>query len=101
MQVHARLGGVHKSAVTELITLSAKEAGSPDGLVSTAADGTVAVWEPSVSTIKLPEREITAKHSFKAHDGEILSAALIASPSDSPEAGQLYLVTSGEHACGR
>ena len=96
MQVQARLTGGHKAAITRLVTLPAKEAGAPDALISASADGTIALWQPSTSAIKLPDKEIAPKMSFKAHDNEILSAVLIAAPSDSPEAGQLNLVTSGE-----
>lgn len=94
-QVHARLVGGHKTAVTALVTLSAREPGAPDALISASVDGTVAVWHPSTSSVKLPDKEVAPKTTFKAHDGEILSAALIASPVDSPEAGQLNLVTAG------
>ena len=90
--------GAHKGAITALIALGGREAGAPDSLISTSADGTVAVWEPSSSTIKLPDREIAAKTSFKAHDGEVLSAVLLASPADAPDSGHLHLVTSGAPA---
>ena len=93
--MHARLIGGHKAAVTTLNVLPGREAGAPDALVSTSVDGTVAVWHPSTAAVKLPDREVAPKATFKAHDGPVLSSALIASPSDSPEAGQLHLVTSG------
>ena len=47
MQCYARLVGGHKASVTKLLAIGGKEPGSPDGLISAAADGTVATWLPS------------------------------------------------------
>ena len=49
MQCYARLVGAHKTAVTKLVSVGGKEPGSPDALVSAAADGTIAYWQPSLS----------------------------------------------------
>lgn len=49
MQCYARLVGAHKAAVTKLLVVGGKEPGSPDALVSAAADGTIAYWQPSMS----------------------------------------------------
>lgn len=50
VQVYAKLAGGHKGAVTGLLPLGSTEPGGPDRLVSAAADGTVAVWQPSLAT---------------------------------------------------
>ncbi|KAK9807986.1 hypothetical protein WJX73_010745 [Symbiochloris irregularis] len=96
LQVQARLTAGHKAAVTSLVVVGAKEVGAPDILVSASADGSIAVWHPSTSAVKLPDKEIAPKLTFKAHDSEIHSALLIAAPSDSPDVGHLYLMTAGE-----
>lgn len=47
LQCYARLVGGHKAAVTKLLVMGGKDIGSPDILISGAADGTIATWMPS------------------------------------------------------
>lgn len=49
-QVYARLVGGHKGAVTQLLPLGAVAPGGAERLLSAAADGTIAVWEPSTTS---------------------------------------------------
>ena len=49
LQVYAKLTGGHKNAITALLPLGSTEPGGPDRLVSAAADGTIAVWQPSTA----------------------------------------------------
>lgn len=61
LQVYAKLTGGHKSTVTKLLVLGGREQGGPDLLLSSAADGTVAVWEPSAAAPQGPDKEISPK----------------------------------------
>eukprot|EP00887_Chlorella_sp_A99_P005680 scaffold1.g5680.t1 len=72
---YAKLSG-HKSAVTSLQPLAAEAAGGPDLLVSTSADGTAAVWDPSRTPGRGPDREQPPARQWKAHDGGVAAAAL-------------------------
>jgi hypothetical protein len=54
-----------------MLPLASEVPGGPDMLLSASADGTLAVWDPSRSPMKGPDREIAAKHSFKAHDNGV------------------------------
>lgn len=65
-QVYAKLTGAHKSSVTKLLVLGAREQGGPDFLLSCSADGTVAVWEPSAAAPQGPDKEISAKVTWAA-----------------------------------
>ena len=64
MQVYARLTGGHKAAITELQVLGSKEENGHDLLLSAAADGSVAVWEPSSAAPQGPDKERTPKVAF-------------------------------------
>ena len=58
-QVVARLVGGHKGAITHLIAIPGKSSTSPELLVSAAADGSIAIWDPSGVALKGPEKEVT------------------------------------------
>ncbi|BDA49478.1 hypothetical protein COCOBI_14-0960 [Coccomyxa sp. Obi] len=96
LQVYAKLTGAHKSSVTKLLVLGGREQGGPDFLLSCSADGTVAVWEPSAAAPQGPDKEISAKVSFKAHDGAVLAMQLFQVNQGSPDPGPLRLITSGD-----
>lgn len=59
--------GGHKTGVTKLLVVGGKEPGSADGLISAAADGTVAAWQPSTAiagvTRSLPLAHLSELHS--------------------------------------
>lgn len=59
--MYARLTGGHKAAVTQLQVLGSKEESGHDLLLSAAADGSVAVWEPSSAAPQGPDKERTPK----------------------------------------
>lgn len=54
-----------------MLPLASEAPGGPDMLLTASADGSVAVWDPSRSPTKGPDREIAPKHSFKAHDSAV------------------------------
>ena len=54
--MHAKLVEGHKSAVSALRVLGAREEGGPDLLLSCGADGGVAVWEPSGAAPAGPDK---------------------------------------------
>lgn len=60
-QVHAKLVGGHKGAVTALAALAPAQPGGPDRLLSAGADGTVALWEPSAAAPREVDRETAPK----------------------------------------
>jgi hypothetical protein len=43
-----------------------------------------AVWDPSLSPMKGPDREIAPKHSFKAHDGAVTVGWFLPYTADVP-----------------
>ena len=43
--------------MTKLLTLGSKEENGPDLLLSAAADGSIAVWEPSAAAPQGPDKE--------------------------------------------
>ncbi|KAK9822211.1 hypothetical protein WJX81_006190 [Elliptochloris bilobata] len=96
LQVHAKLVGGHKGAVTALVALAAPQPGGADLLLSAGADGTIALWEPSAAPPREVDREVSPKATFKAHEGEVLAMQLFQDNSDSPDPGPLRLITSGE-----
>lgn len=69
----------HKSAVTSLTPLASESVGGPDLLISTSADGTVAVWDPSRTPARGPDRELAPARQWKAHDSACSAAALFLS----------------------
>ncbi len=71
-QVYAKLTGAHKSSVTKLLVLGAREQGGPDFLLSCSADGTVAVWEPSAAAPQGPDKEISAKVTWTLEHSTLL-----------------------------
>ena len=60
-QVYAKLVEGHKSGVTGLASLGAREEGGPDLLLSCAGDGAVALWEPSAAAPAGPDKEVRPK----------------------------------------
>jgi hypothetical protein len=92
VQVYAKLAGGHKGAVTGMLPLGSKEPAGPDRLVTAAADGTVAVWEPSLAT---PSSVHAPVATWKAHDGPVSSLTFFRHLTDTPEQPQLRLATSG------
>ena len=60
-QVHAKLVGGHKGAVTALAALAAPQPGGADLLLSAGADGIIALWEPSAAPPRDVDREISPK----------------------------------------
>jgi hypothetical protein len=56
-QVYAKLTG-HKAGVTCLLALGSREAGGPDLLMSAAQDGSMALWDPSKTLPKGPDKEV-------------------------------------------
>lgn len=62
--MYARLTGGHKAAVTGLQVLGSKEENGHDLLLSAAADGSIAVWEPSSAAPQGPDKERTPKVAF-------------------------------------
>lgn len=63
--------GAHGKAVTAMLPLASEAPGGPDQLLTASADGTIAVWDPSRSVARGPDREMAPKHSWKAHDGGV------------------------------
>lgn len=68
-QVHAKLVGGHKGAVTALAALAAPQPGGADLLLSAGADGIIALWEPSAA----PPRDVDREISPKVHAACLLS----------------------------
>ena len=96
--VYAKLQG-HKGAVTALLPLAAEAEGGPDLLVSASADGTLAVWDPSRTPARGPDRELPPQRQWKAHDGGGVAAAAffaVRDPSGQALAPALRLATVGE-----
>ena len=75
--MYARLTGGHKAAVTKLLALGSKEENGPDLLLSAAADGSIAVWEPSAAAPQGPDKERLPKVS-PAHPARLEMAVLLA-----------------------
>lgn len=97
MTVFAKLTGAHRGAITALCTLGGEILGAPDRLVSTSADGTVALWDPSRSPVRGSDREIGPLKSFKAHENGIRDATFfVAYSGDKPEELPLRLATVGD-----
>lgn len=88
----ARLAGGHKATVTKLVAIGGKDASSPEQLVSAAADGTVALWDPSSASTS---KEVAPVATTKPHESEIFSMVVSAASTDSLDGGGLHLVTSG------
>ena len=63
--------GAHSKGVTALLPLASEAPGGPDRLLSAGADGTLALWDPSLTVARGADRDMSAKHSFKAHDSGI------------------------------
>lgn len=63
--------GAHGKGVTAMLPLASEAPGGPDRLLTAAADGSVAVWDPSRSVARGPDREMAAQHTWKAHDGGV------------------------------
>jgi WD40 repeat protein len=95
VQVYAKLAGAHKGAVTGMLPLGSKEPAGPDRLITAAADGTVAVWEPSLAT---PSNVHAPVATWKAHDGPVSSLTFFRHLTKTPEQPQLRLATSGADA---
>ncbi|KAK9819592.1 hypothetical protein WJX72_000101 [[Myrmecia] bisecta] len=96
LQIYAKLTGGHKSNVTAMLAMASKRPGGPDALISASVDGTVAVWEPSASAPKGLDKELAPKATFKAHDSGVLSMVFFQTAADSPDAGPMRLLTSGD-----
>ncbi|KAL4855688.1 hypothetical protein ACK3TF_003771 [Chlorella vulgaris] len=96
MTVYGKLSGAHGKAVTAMLPLASEVPGGPDMLLSASADGTLAVWDPSRSPMKGPDREIAAKHSFKAHDNGVQAMAYFLSYTEKAEPPVLRLATTGD-----
>jgi hypothetical protein len=96
LQIYAKLTGGHKGAVTGLLTLCGDKLGAPDMLLSSAADGSVAVWDPSRTIARGTDREMAPKHTFKAHDSAVKGMALFTAYMDeTPTPPTVKLVTVG------
>lgn len=93
-QVYAKLAGVHKAAVTALLTMGSLEPGGADRLLSASADGVVALWTPSAKT-RTPDAEHMPVATFKAHDGAVLSMSFFRMLESTPERPRLFLATTG------
>jgi hypothetical protein len=89
--MYLRCSGAHSKSVTAVLPLASEAPGGPDMLLTAGADGSVAVWDPSRSATKGPDREIAPKHSFKAHDSAVHVSAPAA--AGAPSCGAL------ERAC--
>jgi hypothetical protein len=97
MTVFAKLTGAHRGAITALCPLGGETLGAPDRLVSTSADGTVAIWDPSRTPVRGSDREMAPVKSFKAHESGIKDATFFISYSgDKPEELPLRLATVGD-----
>lgn len=97
MTVFAKLSGAHRGAITALCPLGGETLGAPDRLVSTSADGTVAIWDPSRTTVRGSDREMAPVKSFKAHENGIKDASFFISyAGDKPEELPLCLATVGD-----
>ena len=95
-QVCAKCQGPgHIKAVTALLPLSNSQPGGGDMLISASLDGSIMVWDPSTNLPKGPEKEVTAKHTIKAHADGVLSMALFQAAVDTPDAQPLHLCTTG------
>jgi len=96
--VFGKLSGAHRGAIASLFALASVAPGGPDCLISTSADGTVATWDPSRTTRRGAEREISPIKVFKAHDNGVLDATLFVSPPTEASAQSLplCLATVGE-----
>jgi hypothetical protein len=64
-------------------------------LLTAGADGSVAVWDPSRSATKGPDREIAPKHSFKAHDSAVHAMTYFLTYTEKPDPPVLRLATAG------
>lgn len=95
--MYAKLTGAHKGAVTSMLPLGSKEPAGPDRLVTAAADGTVAVWEPSLAT---PTNTHAPVATWKAHDGPVSSLTFFRHLTGTPEQPPLRLVTAGDRTRG-
>lgn len=58
-----------------MLPLASEKPGGPDMLLTASADGTLAVWDPSLTAVRGADREMSAKHSFKAHDSGVAVSA--------------------------
>ena len=97
MTVFAKLTGAHRGAITALCPLGGDPLGLPDRLVSTSADGTLAIWDPSRTPVRGSDREMGPVKSFKAHENGIRDAAFfVAYSGEKPEALPLRLATVGD-----
>lgn len=79
--------------------------GGPDRLASAAADGTVAVWNPSAGSPApgggggVAVREVAPSATAKPHESEVVGMVLSkpnATTSGPQDPTTLYLVTSGD-----
>ncbi len=93
-QVYAKLTGAHKAAVTGILPLGSTEPGGPDRLVTAAADGTIAVWQPSLATSGGAGAHAPVA-TWKAHEGPVNSLTFYRHLTDSPEQPALRLATAG------
>lgn len=97
MTVFAKLTGAHRSAITSLNALAGATLDAPDRLVSTSADGSVAIWDPSRTPVRGPDREMVPVRSFKAHESGVKDAAFyIAYSGEKPDELPLRLATVGD-----
>lgn len=92
--MYAKLSGVHKAAITALLPMGSLEPSGADRLLSASADGTVALWTPSITT-RTPDAEHIPVATFKAHDGAVLSMTFFRMLETTPERPALYLATTG------
>jgi WD40 repeat protein len=95
--VFGKLSGGHKGSITAMTVVSGDFPGAPDMLITASTDGTIAIWDPSRSPARGPDREMSPKVSYKAHDGSVNSVALFLAHDDgTPAPPPLRLATVGE-----
>lgn len=63
-----------------MLPLASEKPGGPDMLLTASADGTLAVWDPSRTQVRGADREVAARHAFKAHDSGVTVRGTAAAP---------------------
>lgn len=91
-KVYAKCSGGHNKAITALQVIGPSRVGGPDRLVSGSSDGSIAIWDPSLSpkSLKGGEADIRPIKTFKAHDAGVHDLELFG--LEAAAKGQLVMV---------
>lgn len=98
--LYGKCTGGHSKAVTAMKVIGPSSPGGPDRLVTASADGTLAVWDPSITARSMTGSaiDISPSKTVKAHDGGVHDLEFFGLPkiaADGRVALQSYVASVG------